>query len=82
MQFDPVALINAAPATALCVLVYMELRAQRNFMRSITQTMQGLSDTMTSVQTSLELIAQLVGIKITKRKPTPVPIERKEDSGE
>lgn len=79
MQFDPIALINQAPATALCVLVYLELRWQRVESREQRKIMQGLNDTLTSLQTSLELLAQLVGVKIKKRPPTPVPLDKERE---
>lgn len=79
MNLDPVALINAAPATALCVLVYFELRQQRVLIRALADALKGQGDTLTAVQTAIDLIAQLVGVKI-RRRSGAVPIVRVPDS--
>lgn len=80
VAIDPVALVNAAPATALCILVYFELRQQRVLIRALSESIRAHGDTLTAVQTAVDLLAQLVGVKL-KRKTAPhgIPVVRQPD---
>lgn len=42
MNLDPASLIQAAPATALALLVYLELRAVRPILRGLELVLAGL----------------------------------------
>jgi len=70
MQIDPVQLVNTAPATGLCLLVYLELRALRPVLKAVV-------DQTNVMQASLDLLAQLVGVKLRRSTPSVgVPIVR------
>lgn len=71
-------LLNAAPATALCILVWWELRGQRALMRGQERALSALSTGLEDIRVALDLLAQLVGVKL-KRKTGPVPIVRLPD---
>lgn len=63
VSLDPIALVNAAPATALCVLVYLELRAIRPLIK-------GMVESLAMMHTALDLLGQLLGVKL-RRKTAP-----------
>lgn len=79
LTLDPVTLVNAAPATALCVLVYFELRQQRVLIRTLAEALKGQGETLAAVQTAIDLIAQLVGVKLRRKTQPGIPIVRPSD---